>query len=103
LLPVEWLLAPALIALRIGEIEAGWLPLRVAGVAVGLAGTVLLVWAAVVLGRLMVHEAALREDHSLVQSGPYRFVRHPVYPGYLALLLGSGVGALNVAYGSSGR
>jgi protein-S-isoprenylcysteine O-methyltransferase Ste14 len=43
-----------------------------------------------------MHEAAVREDHALLESGPYRFVRHPVYAGYLALLLGSGVASLNV-------
>jgi protein-S-isoprenylcysteine O-methyltransferase Ste14 len=96
LLPVEWLLPPALIAMRVGEIETGWLPVQVVGLAVGLAGAVLLVWASVLLGRLMIHEAAVREDHALIESGPYRFVRHPVYAGYLALLLGSGVASLNV-------
>src|SRR5690242_3718782 len=50
LLPVEWLLPPALIALRVGEIEAGWLPVRVVGLVVGLAGAVLLLWASVLLG-----------------------------------------------------
>jgi len=96
LLPVEWLLPPALIALRVGEIEAGWLPVRVAGLAAGLAGAALLAWAAVVLGRFLMHEAAVRADHALVVSGPYRLVRHPVYAGYLALLLGSAVASLNV-------
>jgi protein-S-isoprenylcysteine O-methyltransferase Ste14 len=96
LLPVEWLLPPALIALRVGEIEAGWVSLRIIGLALGLAGAVLLVWATVMLGRLMIHEAAVREDHALIQSGPYRFVRHPVYAGYLALLFGSGIASLNV-------
>jgi protein-S-isoprenylcysteine O-methyltransferase Ste14 len=96
LLPIEWLLPPALIALRVGEIDAGWLPGRFVGLAIGLAGAVLLVWAFVLLGRLMIHEAAVREDHALIESGPYRFVRHPVYVGYLALLLGSGVASLNV-------
>ena len=55
LLPVEWLLPPALIALRVGEIEMGWLPVRVVGLAVGVAGAVLLVWASVLLGRLLMH------------------------------------------------
>jgi protein-S-isoprenylcysteine O-methyltransferase Ste14 len=96
LLPVEWLLPPALIALRVGEIEAAWLPVRVVGLAVGLAGAVLLVWASVLLGRFLIHEAAVREDHALIEGGPYRFVRHPVYTGYLALLLGSGIASLNV-------
>ncbi|MCI0456640.1 MAG: isoprenylcysteine carboxylmethyltransferase family protein [Gemmataceae bacterium] len=96
LLPVEWLLPPALIAFRVGEIEAGWVAVRVAGVVVALGGTVLLVWASALLGRFLVHEAAVREDHTLVVSGPYEFVRHPVYTGYLALLLGTGVASLNV-------
>lgn len=96
LLPAEWLLPPVLIALRIGEIEAGWLPVRVVGLAVGLAGATLLVWASVLLGRLLIHAAAVREDHALIEGGPYRFIRHPVYAGYLALLLGSGVASLNV-------
>ncbi len=96
LLPVEWLLPPALIALRAGEVDRGWLPVRVVGLAVGLAGAVLLFRAAVLLGRFLMHEAAVREDHALIARGPYRFVRHPVYVGYLALLLGSGVASLNV-------
>jgi protein-S-isoprenylcysteine O-methyltransferase Ste14 len=40
--------------------------------------------------------APVREDHALIENGPYRFVRHPVYAGYLALLLGSGVASLNI-------
>jgi protein-S-isoprenylcysteine O-methyltransferase Ste14 len=90
------LLPPALILLGLGEIEAGWLPLRLLGLAVGLSGAALLIWASVTLGRFLVHEAAVFEDHALVTRGPYRFVRHPIYSGYLALLLGSGLGMLNV-------
>ncbi len=96
LLPAEWLLPPILIALRIGEMEVGWLPVRVVGLALGLAGAVLLSWSSVLLGRFMIHEAAVREDHALIGNGPYRFVRHPVYTGYLALLLGSGAASLNI-------
>ena len=54
LLPVEWLLPPALIALRVGAIQAGWLPVQVVGLAVGLAGAVVLVWACVWLGRFLI-------------------------------------------------
>jgi protein-S-isoprenylcysteine O-methyltransferase len=95
LLPAEWLLPPILIALRIGEIDADWLPLRVIGFAVALVGAVLLTWSAILLGRFLMHEAAVREDHFLIRKGPYRFVRHPVYAGYLSLLLGSGVASMN--------
>jgi protein-S-isoprenylcysteine O-methyltransferase Ste14 len=96
LLPIEWGLPPVLIFLGLGEIQAGWLAVRLLGFAVSLCGAVLLVWAAAVLGRFLVHEAAVFQDHALIMSGPYRFLRHPIYSGYLALLLGSGVGMLNV-------
>jgi protein-S-isoprenylcysteine O-methyltransferase Ste14 len=31
----------------------------------------------------------LKQDHELIRSGPYRWVRHPIYTGLLAALLGS--------------
>jgi protein-S-isoprenylcysteine O-methyltransferase Ste14 len=96
LLPVEWLLPPALIAWRAGEIRADGLAVRLSGFVVALLGVAFLVWAAIWLGRFLVHEASVVRDHALVTTGPYRFVRHPVYSGYLALLLGSGVAALNL-------
>jgi protein-S-isoprenylcysteine O-methyltransferase Ste14 len=96
LLPLEWALPPLLIALHIGEIDADLPAVRAAGLVVGVGGAVVLTWASLVLGRFMVHEAAVRDDHVLVTRGPYRFVRHPVYSGYLALLLGAAVASLNV-------
>jgi len=43
------------------------------------------------LGRHWRFEAALRPGHQLVRSGPYRFLRHPIYTSMLCLLLGTGV------------
>jgi protein-S-isoprenylcysteine O-methyltransferase len=33
----------------------------------------------------------LKEDHTLVQSGPYRIVGHPIYSGLLVALLGTAI------------
>src|SRR5450432_2597294 len=77
-LPVEWLLPPTLLILGIGEIQADLLSLRLAGFVVGLSGAVLLVWAAIVLGRFLVHDAVILQNHALITIGPYRFIRHPV-------------------------
>lgn len=35
-------------------------------------------------------DAALNSDHQLVTSGPYRFVRHPIYASMFSILLGTG-------------
>jgi protein-S-isoprenylcysteine O-methyltransferase Ste14 len=60
------------IALGVGDLPVGWNAARLAGFAVGLGGAGLLAWAAVVLGRFLVHDAAVVEDHALVTGGPYR-------------------------------
>lgn len=40
------------------------------------------------LGRNWSIVARMRSDHELVQSGPYRHVRHPIYLGLMCFLLG---------------
>ena len=42
------------------------------------------------LGRQWRIDAGLSADHQLITSGPYRFVRHPIYTSMLSILLGTG-------------
>jgi protein-S-isoprenylcysteine O-methyltransferase Ste14 len=44
-------------------------------------------WATRHLGKHWRFEAALSEDHELVQTGPYRWLRHPIYASMLGMLL----------------
>lgn len=46
-----------------------------------------LVWgAASHLGKQWRYEAALSEDHELIQTGPYRWMRHPIYASMFGML-----------------
>jgi protein-S-isoprenylcysteine O-methyltransferase Ste14 len=42
------------------------------------------------LGKQWRYEAALNADHELIQTGPYRWVRHPIYLSMLGFLLATG-------------
>ena len=53
--------------------------------------SVLLVWvAARHLDKQWRFEAALSEDHKLITTGPYRWIRNPIYASMLGMLLATG-------------
>lgn len=58
-------------------------------------GMSLAIWARVYLGRNWGMPMSLREKPELVITGPYTFVRHPIYTGLLLAMLGS---ALAIGY-----
>jgi len=47
------------------------------------------IWARGYLGRNWSSIVTVKQDHELVRSGPYRFVRHPIYTGILLGFVGS--------------
>jgi protein-S-isoprenylcysteine O-methyltransferase Ste14 len=52
-------------------------------------GIALAVWARLHLGRNWGMPMTQRAEPELVTSGPYRFVRHPIYTGLLTAMLGT--------------
>ena len=51
----------------------------VAGIAVQVAALSLMVWARVTFGQRSFHAAADPTGGGLVQTGPYAYIRHPIY------------------------
>jgi protein-S-isoprenylcysteine O-methyltransferase Ste14 len=68
-------------------------PDRVASYTIGTAllflGMAISIWARVELGRNWSNVVTVKVGHELVRSGPYRWVRHPIYTGILVALAGS--------------
>jgi protein-S-isoprenylcysteine O-methyltransferase Ste14 len=62
--------------------------LRWTGVGIALVGFMLLQWSQNTLGKNWSDTPRLLKEQSLVTSGPYRWVRHPIYTAFL-LILGS--------------
>src|SRR4029453_19359785 len=50
------------------------------------------VWARVILGGNWSGVITLKEGHELIERGPYRVVRHPIYTGILAMFVGTAIG-----------
>jgi protein-S-isoprenylcysteine O-methyltransferase Ste14 len=63
--------------------------LQVLGVILFLSGLGLAVWARLYLGRNWGMPMTQKDEPKLVTSGPYRFVRHPIYSGILLAIVGT--------------
>lgn len=59
------------------------------GAVVFAAGIAVAIWARVHLGRNWGMPMTQKAEPELITSGPYRFVRHPIYSGLLAGVLGT--------------
>jgi protein-S-isoprenylcysteine O-methyltransferase Ste14 len=55
-------------------------------------GSVLFIWARRTLGEFYAGHVSVSESQQLIQRGPYHFIRHPAYAGYLIIALGIVVG-----------
>jgi protein-S-isoprenylcysteine O-methyltransferase Ste14 len=66
-----------------------WQPeLALLGALLVLASTALLLWARWILGTMWASIPMIQEHHELRTDGPYRLVRHPIYTGFLGLVIG---------------
>jgi protein-S-isoprenylcysteine O-methyltransferase Ste14 len=63
--------------------------LAVVAAAVTVAGLSVALWARAALGRNWSSAVVLKEQHDLIDRGPYAFVRHPIYTGVLLMVLGT--------------
>jgi protein-S-isoprenylcysteine O-methyltransferase len=61
------------------------------GIALFAAGLILRWYAILWLGRFFTVNVAIAADHRVVDTGPYRYVRHPSYTGVLLAFLGYGI------------
>jgi len=69
---------------------ARW-PLFVVGIALMAAGLLIRQWAILTLGRFFTVDVRVHPGQTVVDSGPYRWVRHPSYTGMIVFFAGLGL------------
>lgn len=69
--------------------------LRWIGVALGAIAGALLIWTLRTLGTNLTDTVVTRREHTLVTSGPYRWVRHPFYGAVALCVIANSLAAAN--------
>ncbi|MBO0695837.1 MAG: isoprenylcysteine carboxylmethyltransferase family protein, partial [Verrucomicrobia bacterium] len=77
--PLDWLVIPH-------TTSSAWI-----GAFLCVCGLVFAIWARVILGRNWSGVVTLKEGHELIERGPYRIVRHPIYTGILGMFAGTAI------------
>lgn len=87
--PIEYLFSDGLLPRNI------WIQLS--GLVLVLLGAGLFIWARRSLGKFYSGHVSVVKGQLLVAHGPYRFIRHPAYAGYLLIALGLAIGYSSVS------
>lgn len=69
-------------------LRGDWVGVRELGVALFLCGWCLKLWSIACLGANYSVYITLQSGHTLVTSGPYRWIRHPLYLGFIVWTIG---------------
>ncbi len=66
------------------------------GVTVCAAGLLLAIWSRRTLGDEWSQDVEVKRGHRLVQGGPYRLMRHPIYSAHLLMGLGTAIASASL-------
>ena len=66
-------------------------PAIVAGTAICVWGLYVTIWARRTLAGNWSSDVTFKQGHELIRTGPYRFVRHPIYTGLLVMCIGTAI------------
>lgn len=79
--------------LWVGVLGQPWVPRnsteQLVGAAVTVAGVAFAIWARLSIGRNWSGVVTVKEEHELIRRGPYAWIRHPIYTGLIAAMIGT--------------
>ncbi|HVZ21668.1 MAG TPA: isoprenylcysteine carboxylmethyltransferase family protein [Vicinamibacterales bacterium] len=97
----RWMWIALIVAILLAGTHGGWRSptsarlwhttsgLAIVAAVVTFAGLSIALWARATIGRNWSGAIVLKDQHELVDRGPYGHVRHPIYTGVLLMVLGA--------------
>jgi protein-S-isoprenylcysteine O-methyltransferase len=67
------------------------LAIQIIGLIIVLSGFIICIIAREYLSKNWSGKVTIQEKHELIEKGPYKIVRHPIYSGVLVMMLGSSI------------
>ncbi len=89
-----------LIRFHLGVIALPDLPLfilKIVGLVLLIAGAIVNWWGRLALGKQWGDQIRIYEHHQFIHTGPYAFIRHPLYSSLIGMGIGSGLVYANLA------
>jgi protein-S-isoprenylcysteine O-methyltransferase Ste14 len=82
------------IAFQMHYLQWGWVgqPISNVGIAMMIAGVAFRLWAILTLGRHFSLSVSVDANHTIIEKGPYKYIRHPSYTGTFITFIGVGLG-----------
>jgi len=82
-------------SLPLGPLRQRFVPpadwLRWSGIVLTCMGAAVAIWARLNLGENWSARVIVKQGHQLISSGPYAYVRHPIYSGFLLAVVGTAI------------
>jgi protein-S-isoprenylcysteine O-methyltransferase Ste14 len=66
-------------------------PVFAASLVIAASGVGLACWARYLLGKNWSSVVQIKQGHELIEAGPYRYLRHPIYTGLLIAFIGTAI------------
>ncbi len=67
------------------------------GAAITFAGVLFAIWARWNLGKNWSAAVTIKQGHQIIRTGPYAYIRHPIYTGMLVAVIGSALASRRVS------
>jgi protein-S-isoprenylcysteine O-methyltransferase Ste14 len=94
LITVGYALSFAIGATKIGRVYH-WNTFFAIGMALVVIGFVIRIYSILTLNQYFTYSVAKVENHKLIETGPYKFIRHPGYFGQLIIFMGISISISN--------